>query len=156
MRKCYNGVSEYNLTDLYPHIFWQLFDNFLTILGFFFPGETKFLTTFWQLFDNFLTTFWTIFWQLFVNFLTTFWQLFWQLFDSLLTTFWQLCNNFLTTFLTIFLKTFLTTFANFFNFFILMVVASCCNKYYGTNFISAVPTSLLIAPGLRTIQLLFM
>jgi hypothetical protein len=29
-----------------------------------------------------------------------------------------------------------------------MVVASCRNKYYGTNFISAVPTSLLIAPGL--------
>jgi hypothetical protein len=35
-----------------------------------------------------------------------------------------------------------------------MVVASCRNKYYGTNFISAVPTSLLIAPGLRTIQFL--
>jgi hypothetical protein len=33
--------------------------------------------------------------------------------------------------------------------------ASCCNKYYGTNFISAVPTSLLIAPGLRTIKFLF-
>jgi hypothetical protein len=30
----------------------------------------------------------------------------------------------------------------------LMVVASCRNKYYGRNFISAVPTSLLIAPGL--------
>jgi hypothetical protein len=29
-----------------------------------------------------------------------------------------------------------------------MVVASCRNKYFGTNFISAVPTSLLIAPGL--------
>jgi hypothetical protein len=37
-----------------------------------------------------------------------------------------------------------------------MVVASCRNKYYGTNFISAVPTSLLIAPGLRTIQFLFL
>jgi hypothetical protein len=36
-----------------------------------------------------------------------------------------------------------------------MVVASCRNKYDGTNFISAVPTSLLIAPGLRTIQFLF-
>jgi hypothetical protein len=36
-----------------------------------------------------------------------------------------------------------------------MVVASCRNKYYGTNFISAVPTSLLIAPGLWTIQFLF-
>jgi hypothetical protein len=35
------------------------------------------------------------------------------------------------------------------------VVASCRNTYYGTNFISAVPTSLLIAPGLRTIQFLF-
>jgi hypothetical protein len=36
-----------------------------------------------------------------------------------------------------------------------VVVASCGNKYYGSNFISAVPTSLLIAPGLRTIQFLF-
>jgi hypothetical protein len=35
-----------------------------------------------------------------------------------------------------------------------MVVASCSNKYCGTNFISVVPTSLLIAPGLRTIQFL--
>jgi hypothetical protein len=35
-----------------------------------------------------------------------------------------------------------------------MVVASCRNKYDGTNFISAVPSSLLIAPGLRTIQFL--
>jgi hypothetical protein len=35
-----------------------------------------------------------------------------------------------------------------------MVVASCRNKYDGTNFISAVPTSLLIAPGLQTIQFL--
>jgi hypothetical protein len=35
-----------------------------------------------------------------------------------------------------------------------MMVASCRNKYYGTNFISAVPTSLLIAPGLRTIHFL--
>jgi hypothetical protein len=35
-----------------------------------------------------------------------------------------------------------------------MVVASCRNRYDGTNFISAVPTSLLIAPGLRTIQFL--
>jgi hypothetical protein len=43
----------------------------------------------------------------------------------------------------------------FYIFFILMVVASFRNKYYGTNFISAVPTSLLIAPGLRTIQFLF-
>jgi hypothetical protein len=30
----------------------------------------------------------------------------------------------------------------------LMVLASCGHKYYGTNFIYAVPTSLLIAPGL--------
>jgi hypothetical protein len=36
------------------------------------------------------------------------------------------------------------------------VLASCANKYYGTNFISAVPTSLLIAPGLRTIQFLLL
>jgi hypothetical protein len=36
-----------------------------------------------------------------------------------------------------------------------MVVASCRNKYDGTNFISAVPTSLLIVPGLQTIQFLF-
>jgi hypothetical protein len=35
-----------------------------------------------------------------------------------------------------------------------VVVASCRNKYDGTNLISAVPTSLLIAPGLRTIQFL--
>jgi hypothetical protein len=52
----------------------------------------------------------------------------------------------------------LTIFWPFFdNFFcILMVVASCRNKYYGTNFISAVPISLLIAPGLWTIQFLFL
>jgi hypothetical protein len=43
----------------------------------------------------------------------------------------------------------------FLTFFILMMVASCRNKYYGTNFISAVHTSLLIAPGFRTIQFLF-
>jgi hypothetical protein len=42
-----------------------------------------------------------------------------------------LFDNFLTTFLT---------------FFILMVLASCGNKYYGTNFIYAVPSSRLIAP----------
>jgi hypothetical protein len=36
-----------------------------------------------------------------------------------------------------------------------MVLASCGNKYYRTNFIYAVPSSLLIAPGLRTIQFLF-
>jgi hypothetical protein len=71
-----------------------------------------------------------------------------HLFDNFLTAFWQLFDNFVDNFLT----TFLTTFANFFYFFILMVVASCRNKYYGTNFISTVPTSLLIAPGLRTIQ----
>jgi hypothetical protein len=40
-------------------------------------------------------------------------------------------------------------------FFSLTVLASCGNKYYGTNFIYAVPSSLLIAPGLRTIQFLF-
>jgi hypothetical protein len=34
------------------------------------------------------------------------------------------------------------------------VLASCGNKYYGTNCIYAVPTSLLTAPGLRTIQFL--
>jgi hypothetical protein len=76
-----------------------------------------------------------------------------QLFDNFLTTLQQLFDNFLTTFFTTFLTTFLTTFANFF--FFLMVVAGCRNKYYGTNFISAVPTSLLIAPGLQTIQFLF-
>jgi hypothetical protein len=37
----------------------------------------------------------------------------------------------------------------------LMVLASCGNKYYRTNFIYTVPSSLLIAPGLRTIQFLF-
>jgi hypothetical protein len=36
-----------------------------------------------------------------------------------------------------------------------MVLASCGNKYYGTNFILAEPTSILIAPGLRIIQFLF-
>jgi hypothetical protein len=36
-----------------------------------------------------------------------------------------------------------------------MVLASCGNKYYRTNFIYAVPSSLLIAPGLRTIRFLF-
>jgi hypothetical protein len=34
------------------------------------------------------------------------------------------------------------------------VLASCGDKYYGTNFIYAMPPSLLIAPGLRTIQFL--
>jgi hypothetical protein len=38
----------------------------------------------------------------------------------------------------------------------LMVLAICGDKYYRTNFISAVPTSLLIAPGLRTIQFLLL
>jgi hypothetical protein len=37
-----------------------------------------------------------------------------------------------------------------------MVLASCGTKYFGTNFIDAVPTSLLIVPGLRTIQFLFL
>jgi hypothetical protein len=103
-----------------------------------------------QLFDNFLTTFWQLFDIFFDNFLTTFWQLF----DNILTTCWQLFDNYLTTFWQFFVQ-FLTIFDNFFdNFwqlfwlFFLMVVASCRNKYYGTNFISAVPTSLLIAPGL--------
>jgi hypothetical protein len=36
-----------------------------------------------------------------------------------------------------------------------MELASCGNKYFRTNFIYAVPSSLLIAPGLRTIQFLF-
>jgi hypothetical protein len=35
-----------------------------------------------------------------------------------------------------------------------MVLASCGDKYYRTNFISVGPSSLLIAPGLRTIQFL--
>jgi hypothetical protein len=34
---------------------------------------------------------------------------------------------------------------------------ACANKYYGTNFVYAVPSSLLIiAPGLRTIQFLLL
>jgi hypothetical protein len=122
---------------------------------FFFPRGDKifnnFLTTFWQLFDNFFDNFLTTFWQLFDYFLTAFWQFF----DNFATTFWQLFHNFWTTFLTTFVTTFVTSFAKFLIFFILMVVASCRNKYYGTNFIYAVPTSLLIAPGLRTIQFLF-
>jgi hypothetical protein len=51
-------------------------------------------------------------------------------------------------------ENFLTIFWTFFDFFFIWLV-SCGNKYYGTNFIYAVPTSLLIAPGLRTIQFLF-
>jgi hypothetical protein len=103
----------------------------------------NFLITFWQLFDNFLTTFWQLFDNFFDNFLTVF--------DNFLTIFWPTFNNFWQLF-----DNFLTTFANFcWLFFILMVVASCLNKYYGTNFIYAVPTYLLIAPGLWTIQFLF-
>jgi hypothetical protein len=60
-------------------------------------------------------------------------------FDIFLTSFGQLFDNFLTIVLT---------------FFILRMIASCGNKYYGTNVISAVPTLLLIAPGLQTIQFL--
>jgi hypothetical protein len=75
--------------------------------------------------DNCLTTL-TFFWQLFYHFLSTFWHIF---------------DNILTIFFTFF--------------FISVVEASCGNKYYGSNFISAVPTSLLNAPGLRTIQFLF-
>jgi hypothetical protein len=56
--------------------------------------------------------------------------------DNLLTTFWQLFDNIIFPFF--------------------MVLASCGNKYYGTNFIYAVPSSLLIAPGLWTIQFLFL
>jgi hypothetical protein len=96
----------------------------------------NFLTAFWQLFENFLTTFLTNFLtnfcQFFENFLTTFLTTFWQLFEI----FWQLVNNFLTT---------------FWLFFILIVLPSYGNKYFKTNFIYAVPTSLLIAPGLWTI-----
>jgi hypothetical protein len=29
-------------------------------------------------------------------------------------------------------------------------IASCCNKYFGSNYYSALPTSLLIALDLRT------
>jgi hypothetical protein len=58
-----------------------------------------------------------------------------------LTTFQLIFDNILTIFVTFF--------------FISVVIASCGNKYYGSNFISAVPISLLIAPGLRTIQFLF-
>jgi hypothetical protein len=83
------------------------------------------------------------------------WQNFWQqLFDNFLTLFDHFLTIFLTTFLQLF-DSFLTAFHNFFDFFISIVLASCDNKYYGTNFIYAVPTSLPIAPGLRTIQFLF-
>jgi hypothetical protein len=34
------------------------------------------------------------------------------------------------------------------------MLASCGNKYYGTHFVYAVPSSLLVAPGLQTIQFL--
>jgi hypothetical protein len=121
-------------------LFLFLFSGRFTFFWFF-PGETQFWTTFWQLFDNFLTTFW--------HFLTTFWQLF----DNFLTTFWQLFDNFFDNFFDIFFDNFCQ---HFWLFFIVMVVASCRNRYDGTNFISTVPTSLLIAPGLRTIQFLFL
>jgi hypothetical protein len=77
----------------------------------------------------------------FDNFLTIFWQLFDNFFDNFLTTSGQLFDNFFNLF--------------FLTFFTLMVLASCGNKYFRTNFIYAVPSSLLIAPGLRTIQFLF-
>jgi hypothetical protein len=87
--------------------------------------------------NNFLTTFLTT--------LTIFLTTFWQFIEHFLTTFWQLFDRFLTTFWQYLLPIF----------FIFVVVASCGNKYYGSNFIFAVPTLLLIAPGLRTIQFLF-
>jgi hypothetical protein len=107
------------------------------------------LSTFCQLFYNFLYNFLTIC-------LATFWQLFWQLFQNFLATFLTIFDNFLTIFWQpYFLENFFTTTQQlFWPFFILMVLASCGDKYYRTNFISAVPTSLLIAPGLRTIQFL--
>jgi hypothetical protein len=80
--------------------------------------------------------------RVFDFFLTTFWQIFYKLFDNCLSTLCQLFVNFLTI---------LTTF-----FFFCVAVACWAYKYYGTNFTSALPTptSLLIAPGLRTIQFL--
>jgi hypothetical protein len=57
--------------------------------------------------------------------------------------FQQLFDNFFDHFF----DHFFDNFCQLLDFFILMVVASCRNKYYGTNFISTVPTSLLIAPG---------
>jgi hypothetical protein len=83
-----------------------------------------------KLFDHVLT----IFWQLLTTFLTTLVAIFWKLVDNFFYNFLQLFENFLTIFL--------------------IVTANCGNKYYGTNFVCAVPTSLLIAPGLRTIQFL--
>jgi hypothetical protein len=56
-----------------------------------------------------------------------------------------------------FLLTFLTIFRPLVgHLFLLMELASCCNNYSGINFIYAVPTSLLIAPGFRTIQFLLL
>jgi hypothetical protein len=74
-----------------------------------------------------------------------------QIIDKFLRNIFDKFFIFLTTF-----RQLLTTFWQFvLTFFILMVLASCGNRYYGTNFIYAVPTSLLIAPGLWTIQFLF-
>jgi hypothetical protein len=145
--------------------FWQLFDNFLTTFFYFDCASQLWQQILWNKYYIRCAYFtpnctWSLNYSVLVNYLfftrcnvvgtwsreyqlsfsspysySTFWQLFdifWQLFDNFLTTFWQLFDFF----------------------FILIGVASCCNKYYGTNFISAVPTSLLIAPGLRTIQFL--
>jgi hypothetical protein len=136
--------------------FWKLFDTFLSIFWQILTIFDNFLTFFWQIFDKFLTTFLTNFWQIFDNFLKTFWQLFWHLFDkfgNFLTTFWHLIDIFWQL-LDNFLKTFWQLLTIFWLFFILIVLASCGNKYFGTNFIYTLPTSLLIAPGLWTIQFL--
>jgi hypothetical protein len=105
----------------------SLFFGFLT-------SETKILTTF-------LTTFWQLFWQLFDQFLTTFWQLFdifFTFFDNFLTTLWPL----------------LTSFDNFLTFFHFDCASQLWQQIFWNKFIYAVPTSLLIAPGLWTIQFL--
>jgi hypothetical protein len=80
-------------------------------------------------------------------------------FDNLLTIFWWTFNNFTQIFdiffaqhFDQFLKVFfIICFFPSYQLKLYMVVASCCNKYYRTNFNDAVPTSHLIAPGLWTI-----
>jgi hypothetical protein len=100
------------------------YSNYFLILSFNCFYYCTIATTFWQFFENLFIFFWlflTIFWQLFVNF--------WQLFDNFLTTFYNFWHLF-----DIYLKTFWHFFDIFLTknvaFFILMVLASCSNKYY--------------------------
>jgi hypothetical protein len=140
------GLWTIQFLFILPGVFYQVSRNFWNDLITFY----NLLTTFWQLFDNFFTFFWHFFDNVlttFANFLPTIGQLFWQ-FLHFLTAFWDFlrtCWQFFVNFLTVFWQFFL----------ILMVLASCGNKYYKTNFTYAVPTFLLIARGLRTIQFLF-